>query len=201
ELVHPSGANASAARKVRLRRAVATDLADVDANDFRRVLGFGGIEIAAVHAERALGAIRDVERHGFLLRAADTVFGFPRCVVADRTGAAGFLATCGIQAECDAEFILADAHDQRILRQGHAAGAFGGEGTGARERRECKGQTQQLLREHDYFLLSLWKKFETWFVRCAAFLPASAPRARRFSNLLQSRLPLITRKRVKTAHA
>src|SRR5678815_1496142 len=45
--------------------------------------------------------------------------------------------------------------------------------------------------------LSLWKKFETWFVRGAAFsISAACP----FSNLLQSRLPLITRKRGKTAH-
>src|SRR4051812_42323721 len=112
-----TAARGSAARKPVLGRAVAADLVDVDAHDLGRVLGFGGIEVAAVHAERTLGAVRNVERHGLLFRAADTVFGFPSRVVTDRAAAAAFLATRRIQAKCNPEFILAHAHDQRILRE------------------------------------------------------------------------------------
>jgi hypothetical protein len=48
--------------------------------------------------------------------------------------------------------------------------------------------------------LSSWKKFETWFARCAAFPTCVSAARPAFSNLPQSRLPLITRKRAKTAH-
>jgi hypothetical protein len=37
--------------------------------------------------------------------------------------------------------------------------------------------------------LSLWKKFETWFVRCAVLALASAPRARRFQTCFHHACP------------
>src|SRR5580658_4192335 len=80
-----------------------------------RVLAFGGVEELAVHGDGAAGARQDGVVHVPDLRSGGAVLSLPIDPVADETAATLRSAALTVDAEHDAELVLVQPHDQRIL--------------------------------------------------------------------------------------
>ncbi len=126
--------------------AVEGDRIDADLQHLGGVLTFGRIEILTVDRDGAVCAGRHRVLDMSDLGTRGAVRSLPVDPVTDLAAAAAFAAALAVDAECDSEFILAQAHDEGIVGQDHGLFGQGGRGAARVARRAESGQTDQGFR-------------------------------------------------------
>src|SRR5882762_4440868 len=95
----------------------ASNPVDGDLNDVGRVCALGRIEILPVNGNGAAGMRYDVVPDAPEFRHYRAVFSLPLDPVVDHAAATVRGASLRVDTERNAEFVLAQAHDERVLNQ------------------------------------------------------------------------------------
>src|SRR6185312_14133391 len=101
--------------RARLDAVAAGDGGDAYLDHIGGVLAFGGVEVLAVHRNGAACQRRYGVIDLFDLGTSRAVGSLPVNPVVDHAAAAAFTAPFAVDAEGNAEFVLIQAHDQRLL--------------------------------------------------------------------------------------
>src|SRR5665213_1349199 len=102
-------------RHAHLDAVVASDGSDAHLDDIGGMLAFGGVEVLAIHRNGAACLRRYGVIDVFDLGASRAIGRLPVDPIVDHSAAALFPAPFAVNTECNAKFVLTQAHDERIL--------------------------------------------------------------------------------------